>query len=210
MILIEKTFSIEDIDSIANDIAQALKFDSIISLSGEIGVGKTTLAQKIISKLMLNSKNYANFKVNNHVLKNASQHLVTDQDNLSKIPGYTDQNKNSANLQGKSNQDNAQGNVQENIIKYEIFEHINSPTFSFVNQYQCLVEGKECQLYHCDLYRIQDDSELLELEIEENLGKGLFIIEWPEKIQSLLPNGTMVINISYLPDDTRLIKINYK
>ena len=63
--------------------------------------------------------------------------------------------------------------------------YITSPTFTIVNEY----EGK-IPLYHFDVYRIADPSEMFEIGFEEYVeGNGIVIIEWAELIKDILPAG---------------------
>ena len=61
--------------------------------------------------------------------------------------------------------------------------YITSPTFTIVNEY----EGKT-PLYHFDVYRIADPSEMFEIGFEEYVeGNGIVVIEWAELIRDILP-----------------------
>ena len=65
-----------------------------------------------------------------------------------------------------------------------IDEPVTSPTFTLVNEY----EGRH-PVYHFDFYRITDASELLDLGLEEYFyDQGICLIEWPEQVQSWLPD----------------------
>ena len=61
---------------------------------------------------------------------------------------------------------------------------VNSPTFSLVNEY----DNATGKLYHFDFYRINHPTEAMDMGIEEYLYDDAWVmIEWPEKINSLLP-----------------------
>lgn len=78
-------------------------------------------------------------------------------------------------------------------------DDVTSPTFAIVNQY----EG-ERTIYHFDMYRIERVEEALDFGCEEYISSGeLCLIEWPEKIEPLLPEDTMVIKIEILSDTER-------
>lgn len=63
-------------------------------------------------------------------------------------------------------------------------DYVTSPTFTVVNEY----EGTAFPVYHFDLYRIEDEDELLEIGFEEYLQSGgICIIEWPQNGQRYLP-----------------------
>ena len=73
-----------------------------------------------------------------------------------------------------------------------ITEPVNSPTFTILQQYD---EGR-LPLYHFDVYRIGDVSEMDEVGYEDCFyGDGVTLIEWPERIRELLPEhvGTVTI-----------------
>ena len=78
-------------------------------------------------------------------------------------------------------------------------DDVTSPTFAIVNQY----EG-ERTIYHFDMYRIERVEEALDFGSEEYLSSGeLCLVEWPEKIEPLLPEDTMVVKIEILSDSAR-------
>lgn len=73
-----------------------------------------------------------------------------------------------------------------------ITDYVNSPTFTIVKEY----EGR-LPLYHFDVYRIGDPSEMEEIGYEEYFyGQGVTIIEWPELILELIPPEAKWIRIS--------------
>jgi tRNA threonylcarbamoyladenosine biosynthesis protein TsaE len=79
-------------------------------------------------------------------------------------------------------------------------DSVTSPTFAIVNQY----EGTEHTIYHFDMYRIERVEEALDFGSEEYLSSGdLCLVEWPEKIEPLLPEDTMVVKIEILSDSAR-------
>jgi tRNA threonylcarbamoyladenosine biosynthesis protein TsaE len=64
---------------------------------------------------------------------------------------------------------------------------VTSPTFTLVHEYR----GGRLSLYHLDLYRVKDEREAISAGLEEYLpSDGVTIIEWPERIASLLPPQT--------------------
>ncbi len=91
-------------------------------------------------------------------------------------------------------------------IKYEI----TSPTFTLMNTYPVDLE-KIKNLVHIDTYRLKDEEELIEIGVEDYLGKPdtLCIVEWPEKIAKLLNDKkTTIVTIEHLENNQR--KINKK
>lgn len=78
-------------------------------------------------------------------------------------------------------------------------DDVTSPTFAIVNEYV----GQRV-IYHFDMYRIERVEEALDFGCEEYISSGeLCLVEWPEKIESLLPEDTMVVKIEILSDTER-------
>lgn len=81
---------------------------------------------------------------------------------------------------------------------------VTSPTFALVNQY----EGQECRIYHFDFYRIDSIEEVFDLGYEEYFYSGdLCLVEWPEKIEPLIPDDAMVVRITAGDDEQRIFEI---
>ncbi len=77
---------------------------------------------------------------------------------------------------------------------------VSSPTYSIVNEY----ESKNKQVFHFDFYRIKNLEEAYDLGYEEYFyGGGLCLIEWPEKIEPLLPKHYIKIEISVIDETKR-------
>lgn len=71
---------------------------------------------------------------------------------------------------------------------------INSPTFSLVNEYQT---PKGEKIFHFDFYRIKSLNEAYDMGYEDYLySKAYCFIEWPEKIEELLPADYVRVNIT--------------
>lgn len=78
---------------------------------------------------------------------------------------------------------------------------VTSPTFALVNQYY--TDAKDA-VYHFDFYRINNLSEAFDMGYEEYFYSGnLCLVEWPEKIEPLLPDDTMVVKIEILGESVR-------
>ncbi len=83
---------------------------------------------------------------------------------------------------------------------------VTSPTFALVNQYY--TESEE-PVYHFDFYRINSLAEAFDMGYEEYFYSGdLCLVEWPEKIEQLLPDDTMVVKIEIIDPTTRRFIIN--
>ena len=81
---------------------------------------------------------------------------------------------------------------------------VTSPTFALVNQY----EGRNTRIYHFDFYRIDRIEEVFDLGYEEYFYSGdLCLVEWPEKIEALIPDDAMVVRIEVGEDERRTFEI---
>lgn len=82
---------------------------------------------------------------------------------------------------------------------------VTSPTFTLVNEY--LTEG-ENYIYHFDFYRIKKLEEAYDFGFEEYLDSDNYcFIEWPERIESLLPESHIKVRISVGDDQSRTIDL---
>ena len=82
-------------------------------------------------------------------------------------------------------------------------DNISSPTFALINEY---LTDKEEKLYHFDFYRIENIEEALDFGYEEYFYSGNYcFIEWPEKIETLLPANTIKIRIKEIANLKREI-----
>ncbi|WP_439151252.1 tRNA (adenosine(37)-N6)-threonylcarbamoyltransferase complex ATPase subunit type 1 TsaE [Winogradskyella sp.] len=80
----------------------------------------------------------------------------------------------------------------------------SSPTFSIVNEY----DTPENKVYHFDFYRIETIEEAYNFGIEDyfNTDAWLFI-EWPERVEDLLPENHQIITITDLNNNKRSLKL---
>ena len=84
-----------------------------------------------------------------------------------------------------------------------IDEAIVSPTFTLVQEY----DGR-MKMYHLDLYRLSGEDEFESMGGEDFLySDGVTLIEWSEKIESMLPDDTIYVKITINEDLTRTIEI---
>ena len=89
--------------------------------------------------------------------------------------------------------------------KWQVTDSISSPTFSIVNHYNSLTKGL---IYHFDFYRLESLEEVLDIGIEEYLDSGnICLMEWSEKILTLLPENCIRVNIETNNDQSRSINI---
>ena len=95
--------------------------------------------------------------------------------------------------------------IKEIAAQLGVKDLTNSPTFSLVNEY---VTGEGDRMYHFDFYRIEREEEAFDMGFEEYLDSGYWcLIEWPEKVENLLPLDSVVIRIYINPDDSRTIQL---
>jgi len=84
-------------------------------------------------------------------------------------------------------------------------EKTSSPTFSIVNEYEVTND----KVYHFDFYRIKDETEVLDIGIEEYFYSGHWnFIEWPEKIAGILPNEADISYIKINKDGSRTLELD--
>ncbi|WP_300543967.1 tRNA (adenosine(37)-N6)-threonylcarbamoyltransferase complex ATPase subunit type 1 TsaE [Maricaulis sp.] len=124
-----RTARLDDLDATRRfgaRLAQTLDARDVILLSGDLGMGKTTLARAIIAKLC----------------------------------GVED---------------------------------APSPTYTLIQTYDCLAGG---ELWHADLYRIEEPSELDELGLDEAFDTAICLIEWPDRLGSNLPPDRIEIELA--------------
>lgn len=93
--------------------------------------------------------------------------------------------------------------IKEFVNQLGVVELSSSPSFSIVNEY----ETPQGAIYHFDFYRINDINEAFDIGLEEYLYSGNYIfIEWPEKINSLLPKDANKLSININPNGSRTLK----
>lgn len=125
------TLDEEELRRWGNDLGEASVPPLLISLTGELGAGKTTLAQAICAG-------------------------------------------------------------------YGVVESATSPTYALVHRY----EAPKSPVYHIDLYRLDDESQLTNLGWDDILAeRALVIVEWPERAGDRMPGDHLHIDIEYLPED---------
>lgn len=82
-------------------------------------------------------------------------------------------------------------------------DSVSSPTFILVNVYR---REDKSQLFHMDAYRLDSTPEAEELDLDSMLADGALIIEWPERMNGLIPNEKLWVNLDHIADDEREMK----
>jgi tRNA threonylcarbamoyladenosine biosynthesis protein TsaE len=84
-------------------------------------------------------------------------------------------------------------------------DDVSSPTFALINEYRTAADEP---VYHFDFYRIDDPKEAFDMGYEEYFfGGHLCLVEWPEKIEELLPSDALRLAICVAPDHSRIITL---
>ena len=78
-------------------------------------------------------------------------------------------------------------------------EEVPSPTFTLVQTY----DTKIGPIWHADLYRLNDQSEIFELGLIDAFGKEIVLVEWPDRLGHLEPQDALKIEIVILENDKR-------
>ena len=82
---------------------------------------------------------------------------------------------------------------------------VSSPTFSIVNEY----EGKSGQIYHFDFYRLKNLQEAYDIGYEEYFYSDNYcLVEWPSKVDELLPEEYVKVQISVTGNEQRLFEFS--
>jgi tRNA threonylcarbamoyladenosine biosynthesis protein TsaE len=82
----------------------------------------------------------------------------------------------------------------------------NSPSFSIINEYRSEETGE--LIYHFDFYRLESPEEGYEIGATDYFDSGaLCLVEWPERVEELLPGDTRNVTISVEPDGTRVLQL---
>lgn len=86
-----------------------------------------------------------------------------------------------------------------------ITDEITSPTFTIMNQY----EGAALRLCHIDAYRLGSGAEAYDAGLCDYIGEEntVCLIEWAENIASVLPENAIRVEILYVDENTREIKV---
>lgn len=84
--------------------------------------------------------------------------------------------------------------IKELCRQLGVEEVVSSPTFTIVNEY---LTNDQSMIYHFDFYRIKSESEAFDLGYEDYFYSGNYcFVEWPEKIESLLPDKAVKVMIT--------------
>ena len=79
----------------------------------------------------------------------------------------------------------------------EVPEDVPSPTFTLVQTY----DTAKGELWHADLYRLTDPSELVELGLTDAFEEAISFVEWPDRLGSLCPPNALVLDLQLAAED---------
>jgi tRNA threonylcarbamoyladenosine biosynthesis protein TsaE len=96
--------------------------------------------------------------------------------------------------------------IKEICAKLGSEDVVTSPTFALVNRYET---AEARPIYHFDFYRIDRPEEAFDMGYEEYFySDGLCLVEWSEKIEELLPDDVMRVEIEVVSPTKRRIEID--
>jgi len=88
----------------------------------------------------------------------------------------------------------------------EVEDEVNSPSFAIVNEYH--TKDDDIIIYHFDFYRLKSVEEALDIGYEEYIYSGNYcFMEWPEKIEPLLPDERLDVLIEENEDGSRTVSV---
>ncbi len=82
-------------------------------------------------------------------------------------------------------------------------DSVSSPTFILVNMYR---RADGSHLFHMDAYRLDSTGEAEELDLDSMLAEGALIVEWPERMQSLIPDERLWVEFVQSGEEEREMK----
>ncbi len=95
--------------------------------------------------------------------------------------------------------------IKELVKQLGVADNVSSPTFSLVNEYQTNSGEK---VYHFDFYRIDKEEEAMDMGIEEYFYSNSWcLVEWPNKVENLLPLKSVIVKITVNSNQQRTIEL---
>ena len=88
----------------------------------------------------------------------------------------------------------------------QVTDSVTSPSFAIVNEYHSALTGRP--VYHFDFYRIKKLEEVYDIGYDDYVYSGYpCLIEWPEMVETLLPDDYLHVRIEVKPDESRELHI---
>jgi tRNA threonylcarbamoyladenosine biosynthesis protein TsaE len=95
--------------------------------------------------------------------------------------------------------------IKELVKQLGVLDNVSSPTFSLVNEYHTNNAEK---VYHFDFYRIDREEEAMDMGIEEYFYSNSWcLVEWPNKVENLLPLKSVIVTITANSNQQRTIEL---
>lgn len=82
-------------------------------------------------------------------------------------------------------------------------DSVSSPTFIIVNVYR---GAEQKHLFHMDAYRLDSTTEAEQLDLDSMLAQGPLLIEWPERMDRLVPREHLWLKLEYVDEEERKLK----
>ncbi len=90
--------------------------------------------------------------------------------------------------------------VQGIAVGWGSLDPVSSPTFVLVNVYR---HSDGLRLFHLDAYRLTGPTEAVDLDLENMLDQGPMVVEWAERVQSVLPENGLWVHLNYIDEIQR-------
>ncbi|MCX7608060.1 MAG: tRNA (adenosine(37)-N6)-threonylcarbamoyltransferase complex ATPase subunit type 1 TsaE [Anaerolineales bacterium] len=84
-------------------------------------------------------------------------------------------------------------------------DEVSSPTFVLINLYR---RADNSQLAHFDAYRVESPAEAEELDLDGLLSTGPLVVEWPERVEAVLPTERLWVQLEYDGEERRLLRFS--
>ena len=95
--------------------------------------------------------------------------------------------------------------IKEIVKELGVLDRVSSPTFSLVNEYHTQNDEK---VFHFDFYRIEEEEEALDMGVEEYFYSNSWcLVEWPNKVENLLPLKSVTITITANENQLRTVQL---
>ncbi|SDW94686.1 tRNA threonylcarbamoyladenosine biosynthesis protein TsaE [Lutibacter oricola] len=95
--------------------------------------------------------------------------------------------------------------IKEIVKQLGVNDNVSSPTFSLVNEYQ---SNSGDTIYHFDFYRIDNEEEAMDIGIDEYFYSNSWcLVEWPNKVENLLPLESVNITITETNEFNRTLEL---
>ncbi len=82
-------------------------------------------------------------------------------------------------------------------------DDVSSPTFVLVNEYR---RPDGARLFHMDAYRLESESEAAELDIDRMISEGALVVEWPERVDGILPAESLRVGLEFVAEEQRQMR----